>query len=76
MHYRVTHGGVDAPPADAATRAAAAAAFAQVGPQGLGDLLLALVAEAHDHGVDPEAALRGALRGYSQAVREAEANRG
>jgi len=75
MHYRVTHGGVQALPADAATRALASSAFAEVGPQGLGDLLLALVAEAHEHGVDPESALRGALRGYAQAVRDAEANR-
>ena len=41
--------------------------------QGVGDLLLALATGALDRGVDPEAALRGALRGYAGAVRAAEA---
>jgi hypothetical protein len=44
----------------------------EVGPEGTGDLLLALATEALDRGVDPESALRGALRGYSERVRAAE----
>jgi XTP/dITP diphosphohydrolase len=41
----------------------------------VGDRLLALVAEARDAGVDPEAALRAAARRYADAVRAAEAAR-
>jgi XTP/dITP diphosphohydrolase len=37
-----------------------------------GDLLLAVVQRAHDAGVDPDAALRAAARGYRRAVRAAE----
>jgi XTP/dITP diphosphohydrolase len=39
----------------------------------IGERLLALVAEARDAGVDPEAALRAAARRYADAVRAAEA---
>jgi XTP/dITP diphosphohydrolase len=38
----------------------------------IGERLLALVAEARDAGVDPEAALRAAARRYADAVRAAE----
>ena len=38
-------------------------------------LLLALAPGALDRGVDPEAALRGALRGYAEQVRAAETQR-
>jgi XTP/dITP diphosphohydrolase len=72
MHYRVTHGGVALPPADATTRQLASRALDEVGTDGIGDLLLALATEALDRGVDPESALRGALRGYSERVRAAE----
>jgi XTP/dITP diphosphohydrolase len=72
MHYRVTHGGVHLPPADPDTRQRASRVLDEVGPEGTGDLLLALATEALDRGVDPESALRGALRGYSERVRAAE----
>jgi XTP/dITP diphosphohydrolase len=75
MHYRVTHGGVQLPPADPSTRQLASRALDEVGPEGTGDLLLALATEALDRGVDPESALRGALRGYSEQVRAAESGR-
>jgi XTP/dITP diphosphohydrolase len=73
MRHRVTHGGVAVPEAAAEVRAAAARAVGDVGVGRLGELLLALVALAHDSGTDPEAALRGALREYGRAVRGAEA---
>jgi XTP/dITP diphosphohydrolase len=38
----------------------------------IGERLLALVADARDAGVDPEAALRAAARRYGDAVRAAE----
>ncbi|MFE9425220.1 MazG family protein [Kitasatospora sp. NPDC006697] len=38
----------------------------------VGELLLAVVQRAHDAGVDPDAALRHAARGYRAAVRAAE----
>jgi XTP/dITP diphosphohydrolase len=72
MHYRVTHGGVQLPAADTTTRQLASRALDEVGPERTGDLLLALATEALDRGVDPESALRGALRGYSERVRAAE----
>jgi XTP/dITP diphosphohydrolase len=72
MHYRATHGGLDVPAADGPVRAVAERAVAEVGPEQIGDLLLALVAQAHAHGVDPEAALRAALRTYAANVRAAE----
>jgi XTP/dITP diphosphohydrolase len=72
MHYRVTHGGVHLPAADPTTRQLASRALDEVGPERTGDLLLALATEALDRGVDPESALRGALRGYSERVRAAE----
>ena len=72
MHYRVTHGGVQLPPVDAGTQAVAARALDQVGAEGAGDLLLALATQALDRGIDPESALRGALRDYADRVRAAE----
>ncbi|MDH6112487.1 XTP/dITP diphosphohydrolase [Kitasatospora sp. MAP12-15] len=41
-----------------------------------GRLLLAVVQRAHDAGVDPDAALRAAARGYRDAVRAAEGHAG
>jgi XTP/dITP diphosphohydrolase len=38
----------------------------------LGDQLLAIVAVARDRGLDPERALRGALRDFQDRVRAAE----
>ena len=75
MHYRATHGGVDVEVVDEQVRGTAAHVVNAVGPDRIGELLLALVAEAHGHGVDPESALRGALRGYAETVRAAEASR-
>jgi XTP/dITP diphosphohydrolase len=74
MHYRVTHGGVQLPPAEPSTRELAARALDEVGTDGVGDLLLALATEALDRGVDPESALRGALRSYAERVRAAESD--
>jgi XTP/dITP diphosphohydrolase len=76
MQYRASHGGLAVPAAPELAREAAARAVAAVGPTGIGALLLALVAESHAAGVDPESALRGALRGYAEQVRAAEAERG
>ena len=39
----------------------------------LGDLLLAIVAQARVHGLDPEAALRAAADRYAGRIRAAEA---
>jgi len=72
-HYRASHGGIDLAPADPATRAAAQAAVGSVGAEGIGALLLALVVQAHEHGVDPEAALRAAVREHADRVRAVEA---
>jgi XTP/dITP diphosphohydrolase len=72
LRYRATHGGVDVPMAGERARRAAAGAVAAVGAEGIGDLLAALVAEAHAHGIDPEVALRAALRDYADRVRAAE----
>ena len=74
MHYRVTHGGVQLPPAEPSTWELAARALDEVGTDGVGDLLLALATEALDRGVDPESALRGALRSYAERVRAAESD--
>jgi XTP/dITP diphosphohydrolase len=73
LRYRATHGGVGVPMGSPAARTAAADAVAAVGPDGIGDLLAALVAEAHEAGIDPEVALRAALRDYADRVRAAEA---
>jgi XTP/dITP diphosphohydrolase len=72
MRYRVHHGGVVAEPADEAMRVRAAGLVDEVGPERVGDLLLAVAAASLDRGVDPESALRGALREYASAVRAAE----
>jgi XTP/dITP diphosphohydrolase len=72
MRYRAIHGGVPAEPADAAMRELAAGLVDQVGSEGVGELLLAVASAALDRGVDPESALRGALRGYADVVRAAE----
>ncbi|GAA1252343.1 nucleoside triphosphate pyrophosphohydrolase [Kitasatospora nipponensis] len=45
---------------------------AELTDETLGALLLAVVQRAHDAGVDPDAALRAAARGYRGAVRTAE----
>jgi hypothetical protein len=63
---------VQLPPAEPSTRELAARALDEVGTDGVGDLLLALATEALDRGVDPESALRGALRSYAERVRAAE----
>lgn len=76
MHYRVTHGGVQVDPVDADARARATQLLDEVGPDGTGELLLALATVALDRGVDPESALRGALRGYGERVRAAESDAG
>lgn len=72
MHYRVTHGGVSAPPSDAATRAVAERALDEVGTEHAGQLLLALAGAAVDRGLDPESALRSALREHAERVRAVE----
>lgn len=46
-----------------------------VAPEDLGQQVLALVARAHASGVDPEQAVRDAVRGLEQQVRDAEALR-
>jgi hypothetical protein len=50
----------------------AARALDEVGVEGVGDLLLALATQSLDRGIDPESALRGALREYADRVRSAE----
>ena len=72
MHYRVTHGGVVVAPADPAMAQRAERALDEVGTDGVGDLLLALATGALDRGIDPESALRGALRTHAERVRSAE----
>ncbi len=72
MRYRATHGGVAAEVAGAAPRAVAGRALDEVGTDGAGELLLALASACLDRGVDPESALRGALRDYAARVRDAE----
>ena len=72
MHYRVTHGGVVVAPADPAMVQRAERALDEVGTDGVGDLLLALATGALDRGIDPESALRGALRAHAERVRSAE----
>ncbi len=47
---------------------------AEVTDESLGDLLLAVVALARQHGIDPEAALRAAARRYRARVIEAESS--
>ncbi len=74
MHYRATHGGVTEPAADLQVADVAERAVAEVGPDRLGELLLALVAAAYAHDVDPESALRGALRDYAERVRATESH--
>jgi XTP/dITP diphosphohydrolase len=72
IRYRATHGGVRVPAADEPTGALAARALDEVGPERTGALLLALVSEALDRGVDPESALRGALRDHAAEIRAVE----
>jgi XTP/dITP diphosphohydrolase len=69
---RAGHGQVDVAVADPSTRDLASRALAEAGDEGLGDLLLALVAEARSRGLDPEAALRGSVRVHRAAIRAAE----
>lgn len=72
MHYRVTHGGVVVPPADPVMAQRAAGVLDEVGAERVGELLLALATGALDRGIDPESALRGALRSHAERVRAAE----
>ena len=76
MRYRVTHGGVDAEVTDGPMRALADRVLDEVGTDRAGELLLALAAASLDRGVDPESALRGALRDYAASVRTAETRSG
>ena len=69
---RAGHGEVDVPVADLTSRDVASRALAEVGAGGLGDLLLALVAEARDQGLDAETELRAATRRHRAAIRAAE----
>ncbi len=39
----------------------------------LGELLLGILSQAHEQGLDPEAALRAATKGYIEAITKAEA---
>lgn len=73
IRYRASHGGIATQPTDPDVRDAAAHALEAVGTDRLGELLLALASLGHDRGIDAESALRGALRGYSAAVRADEA---
>ena len=43
--------------------------------QALGEILLGLVSQAHDLGIDPEAALRQATRGLIERIQHAEATK-
>ncbi len=72
IQHRVTHGGVPAEPADARIRALAERVLDDVGPDHVGDLLLALATAIVVRGTDPEAALRGALRSHAEHVRAVE----
>ncbi len=72
MRYRATHGQVGVPVVADSVAQVASRALAEVGPEGLGELLLALSAAATDRGQDAESALRGALRDYDRRVRAAE----
>jgi XTP/dITP diphosphohydrolase len=74
MHYRITHGGVSVPADEGPTRQLAAHALDQVGTEGVGELLLALATASVDRGVDPESALRGALRAHAERVRDVESD--
>ncbi len=69
---RAQHGGVAVAVADATTRDLASRSLDEVGDDALGDLLLALVAESRSRGLDPEAALRAAVRQHRAAIRAAE----
>ena len=42
----------------------------------LGEILLGLVEQAHDLGIDPEAALRRATRGLIERIQHAEKRKG
>ncbi len=70
--HRASVGGVDVPPSDPVAADAAAEALAVVGTEEVGELLLALVAQARAAGVDAEWALREAVREYADRVRAVE----
>jgi XTP/dITP diphosphohydrolase len=72
MRYRATHGGVPVEVADAAMRGRAEQMLDEVGADRAVQLLLAVAAAVLDRGVDPESALRAALRDYGASVRAAE----
>ena len=69
---RAEHGSVAVPATSEPVAAAAAEALAAVGPDQLGELLLALVAAGRAAGVEADPALRAAARGYEARVRAAE----
>ena len=69
---RAEHGAVAVPATSEPVAAAAADALAAVGPDQLGELLLALVAAGRAAGVEADPALRAAARGYEARVRAAE----
>lgn len=74
MTHRAQIGGVVPAPGPLRARAAAAAALpTEATFDDFGDLLLALVTRGQAHGLDAEAALRHALRGYADRIRAAEA---
>ena len=73
MHYRATHGGVAVPPPTRPRpQAAAARPSTRSARTGSATCCWHWPPLALDRGVDPESALRGALRGYAAAVRAAE----
>ena len=69
---RAEHGAVAVRATSEPVAAAAAEALAAVGPDQLGELLLALVAAGRAAGVEADPALRAAARSYEARVRAAE----
>ena len=77
LHGRATSAGLNVPSGPAATAAAAAAAWDAAGvdqerSRALGDLLLALAVQAKTEGIDPEAALRVAVKRHSDRIKDSE----
>lgn len=69
---RAEHGAVAVPAAEESVAAVAAEALRAVGPDRLGELLLALVAAGRAAGVEADPALRAAAHDYEARVRAAE----
>jgi XTP/dITP diphosphohydrolase len=69
---RARHGGVETPAAAPEVTAVAEQAISELGAERLGELLLALVATGHSHGVEADPALRSALRSFEEHVRQQE----